>query len=344
MLAAKVVQELKTLDSGAQFFGSGGKYMEQEGVNLCLHIRQMAFMGLIEVLLNLFKIRKNFKIIKQTILDVQPDVIVLVDYPGFNLRMAGWAKAKGFKVVYYVAPKVWAWKESRVKKIRTNVNLLLVILPFEKEYFEQFGINTVYVGHPLLEITPEYSDTVEKNKVAILPGSRKQEVRRMLPVMLDAMHIEGVKSELVVAGLSELGEEYYEKIIRGRAELVLDRTYEVLSKSKLAVVASGTASLETALLRVPQVVCYAVHPITYWVAKFLIKINYISLVNLILKAPAVPEMIQNDFTPLSLKNVTMSVMQDNLSIQNDYLRLRKLLGHYKASKEVARQIVLCVKV
>lgn len=332
--ASSVVHSLRALDASARFFGTGGKHMEKAGVKLALNIRDMSFMGFVEVIKNIFRIRKNFKIVKKAIQDVHPDVVVLVDYPGFNLRMAEWAKSQGYKVVYYIAPQVWAWKESRVKKIKAYVDLLLVILPFEKEFFKKHQIPAVYVGHPLLERVPEPTEK-EKNQIAILPGSRRQEIERMLPVMLEAMYIHGAPNNLVVAGLSEYGEDYYKSMIKGRAGLVMDKVYEVLDNSKLAIVTSGTASLETALMRVPQVVCYAVNPVTYWIARFLVKVNYISLVNLIMSRPVVPEMIQKDFYPVSVKNASMQVMLDTISIQDAYLQLRKTLGTGDTSQRVA---------
>lgn len=333
--AANVVHSLRALDSSSQFFGTGGKHLSKAGVKLVLDIREMAFMGFVEVVRNFFKIRRNFKIVKQAIVDTQPDVVVLVDYPGFNLRMARWAKEQGFKVVYYIAPQVWAWKEGRVKQIKAYVDLLLVILPFEKEFYQKHQIPAVYVGHPLLERVPEPNPETDKDKIAILPGSRKQEIEKMLPVMLDAMYMHGAQNNLVVAGLSEYGEEYYTSIIKGRAVLEMDKVYEVLDSAKLAIVTSGTASLETALMRVPQVVCYAMNPITYWIAKLLVKVNYISLVNLILGRPVVPEMIQKDFYPVSVKNASMEVMLDTISVQDAYLQLRKMLGKGDTSHRTA---------
>lgn len=338
LLASKVVEKLSEMDIDAQFYGSGGERMRREGVELTVDIKQMAFMGLAEVLKNIFRVWRNFRVLKKSILEINPDVIVLVDYPGFNLRMAKWAKSKGFKVAYYVAPKVWAWKENRVRRIKKYVDVLMVILPFEKEFFEKHEVSTVYVGHPLLELIPPPKEGHVKDKIALLPGSRKQEIERMLPVMLKAMYLEGSVDKLVVAGLSEFGTEYYEKIIEGRAELVMDQVYEILDESKLAIVASGTASLEAALKMVPQVVCYAVHPFTYWIAKLLVKVNYISLVNLIMKSPVVPEVIQGKLQPKFLKDTSMLVLQDEVLILNEYLSLRNLLGDADTSKKVAHTL------
>lgn len=338
LLAAKLIKELKEKDKQLEIFGTGGEHMEQEGVSLVLHHQKMAFMGFYEVLKNIFQIRRNFRIVRKSILDIQPDVIVLVDYPGFNLRMAEWAKKNNFKVVYYVAPKVWAWKERRVKKLQAYVDLLLVLFPFEEEYFQRFSIPTKFVGHPLgyeLKVQQKF----QQNRIALLPGSRKQEIDRMLPVMLDAFQQQSDK-KLIVAGLSVLGESYYQSIIQGRAELQLDETQQVLEQAELAVVTSGTASLETALKGVPQVVCYAMHPITYWIAKRLIQIKYISLVNLILQAAIVPELIQQQFNTESLWETSNTVLKHRKEVEKDYLRLRKAIGSENASEKAARELLL----
>jgi len=321
-----------------QFRGTGGKHMRNAGVDLMLGTEDMAFMGFGEVVKNLFRIRRNFKKVKTAILDFNPDVIILVDYPGFNLRIARWAKQLGYKIVYYIAPQVWAWKENRVNQIRAYVDLLLVILPFEKEFFRRHEISAVYVGHPLLERVPEPDESADKQKIALLPGSRKQEIDRMLPVMIEAVFVHK-QNNLVVAGMSEHGEEYYQNIIKGRATLVMDNVYGVLNQSKVALVTSGTATLETALMRVPQVVCYATSALTYWIAKRLIKVNYISLVNLILERPAVPEIIQGQFKPVPVKHASMQVLSDSISVQESYTQLRKLLGDGDASKRAALTIV-----
>lgn len=336
-MASKVVRQLIEIDNSAEILGTGGKHLEKEGVEIILNIEKMAFMGLVEVARNLFKIRKNFKIAQQSILEFQPDVIVLVDYPGFNLNIAKWAKAHGFKVVYYIAPKVWAWKERRTKLLKKYVDLLLVILPFEKEYFKKHDIDAIDVGHPILELIPSVNMEVEKSKIALLPGSRKQEINSLLPTMLEAMS--DISSEdLIVAGLSEHGTDYYEKIIQGRATLVMDDIYKVLDQSKLAIVASGTATLETALMNVPQVVVYKMHSMTYWIAKRLVKLKYISLVNLILDKKAVPELIQKDFNALELKKVSQEVLLDTKSIQDAYLQLRKRLGDGQTAHRTAKYI------
>lgn len=337
LLASNVVRQLNEIDNSAEVIGTGGKHLEKVGVKLVLNIRAMAFMGLVEVAKNLFTIRQNFKIVQQSILKFQPDVIVLVDYPGFNLKMTKWAKVHGFKVVYYIAPKVWAWKENRAKLLKKYVDLLLVILPFEKEYFKKHPIETIDVGHPILENIPPVNYVFTKTLIALLPGSRKQEINALLPTMLDAMS-DISPQNLVVAGLSEHGRVYYETMIRGRATLVMDDLYHILDNTKLAIVASGTATLEVALMNVPQVVVYKMNALTYWIAKRFVKVRYISLVNLILNKKVVPELIQNDFNVSNLKNVSSQVLSDTKVIQDDYLRLRKTLGDGQTAKNTAKHI------
>ncbi|MCO5249356.1 MAG: lipid-A-disaccharide synthase [Chitinophagales bacterium] len=340
---AQLIHQLKKMDTSPIFYGTGGKAMQDAGVQLVLNIREMAFMGLIEVLKNIFKIRKNFKTVKKSILEIQPDVIVLVDYPGFNLKIAQWAKERGFRVVYYIAPKVWAWKENRVKKLKAYIDLLLVIFPFEEGYFQQRGIPTKFVGNPLVENISEPKEITTDNIIAILPGSRKQEIEKFLPVMLESVYGELNSHQIIVAGISELGEDYYFPIMKGKATLVMDKTQEVLEESKLAIVASGTASLEAALYNVPQVVCYAVHPITYFFAKLFIKVKYISLVNIIMDKMVVPELIQGDFSPQNIKKTAVGVLKDRNIIQYDYLRLRDKMGVGNASKNAATYIYSFLK-
>ncbi|MCO5230962.1 MAG: lipid-A-disaccharide synthase [Chitinophagales bacterium] len=334
MHAAQIIHSLRALDSSAHFFGTGGKNMRNSGVEIVIDIKEMAFMGFIEVVNNFFKIRNNFKKVKEAISSIRPDVIILVDYAGFNLRIAKWAKQQGFKVVFYIAPKVWAWNEKRVNVIKKYIDLLIVIFPFEKEYFENRGIRVVYVGNPLMKKISAQVQNVDKNKIAILPGSRRQEIERMLPIMLESMYFHAQKN-LVVAGLSDFGEDFYQSIIKDRAELVIDDTYAVLNVSKLAIVASGTASLEAALMNVPQVVCYKMNRLNYWIARLLLKVNYISLVNLILERPVVPELIQDNMNAVSIKNTAMSVLEDVFLIKDAYLQLRKLLGDGDASNRAA---------
>lgn len=336
--AAGLVHTLRALDPSPEFMGTGGVLMSKAGVHLVRNISDMAFMGFSEVIKNIFTIRKNFKIIRQAILDFHPDVLILVDYPGFNLRMARWAKENSLKVVYYIAPQVWAWRESRVTLLQKFTDLVICILPFEQPYFRQKQVNAMYVGHPILEAIPEMQEEGKvKNKIALLPGSRKQEIERLLPLMLDAMHLQS-PDNLLVAGMSVHGEDYYKAIIGKKAKLVMDDVYGVLSVSKIALVTSGTATLETALMKVPQVVCYKGSAFSYFIAKRLVKVPHISLVNLILQRPLVPELIQDNCTAISIKQASMEVLDDPRPVLQGYDLLRKQLGKGDATKKAATAI------
>ena len=338
MHASCIIKELKRWDTQAEFKGTGGKRMQEAGVQIALHIREMAFMGFVEVLKNIFRIFSNFSTVKKAIKTFNPDVIVLVDYPGFNLRMARWAKKNGYRVVYYIAPKVWAWNLKRVSQIKRYVDLLLVIFPFEKAFFSDYGIRTVYVGNPLIQRIPEENPMIPQDQVALLPGSRIQEIKRMLPIMLATFRNQNRKEKLVVAGMSDFGEQFYIDMIGNEAILEMDNTYQVLRNSKYALVTSGTASLEAALLNIPQIVCYSTSFLTYWIAKTVMKVRFISLVNLILNKRVVTELIQKDFNPLKIKMAIKELEQDSKLLKDDYLRLRKVLGGKQASSNVAREI------
>lgn len=336
--AAKLVHGLRALDSSPQFMGTGGEAMEKAGVNLVRHLDKMSFMGFTEVVKNIFTIRENFHVVKEQLLDFHPDILILVDYPGFNLRLATWAKEQGFKVAYYIAPQAWAWNEKRVEQIRASVDLLLVILPFEQKWFAERKVSSKYVGHPSVEqIQTHPLETEQKTKVALLPGSRKQEIERLLPIMLDAMNLQ-TKQELVVAGMSLHGAAYYERIIKGRATLVMDNMHEVLASSRLAIVASGTATIEAALMNVPQVVCYKGGWLNYYIAKRLIKVPHISLVNLVLQRALVPELIQGNCTAVTIKQASMEVAQNQHAIEEGYVLLQRLLGKGETSKKAALHI------
>lgn len=333
--AASLVHNLRALDPAPEFVGTGGDQMRKAGVKLVRTLKDMAFMGFVEVARNIITISRNFKNIQKAIHQLSPDVLILVDYPGFNLRMAAWAKKQGFKVVYYIAPQVWAWKENRVKLLQDHTDLVICILPFELQYFKERQVNAIFVGHPILEVVPkEVEYKPERKKIAILPGSRKQEIERILPVMLEAMHLQSPE-KLLVAGLADHGEAYYQKIIKGRARLVMNDMYGVLSEAKVALVTSGTATLETALMKVPQVVCYKGSAISYFFAKRLVKVPHISLVNLILQRPIVPELIQKNCNPVSVKQASMEVLDDPLPVLAGYEQLRKILGKGDASKKAA---------
>ena len=296
---SNLITELKKLDTDADFQGWGGDKMQSAGVNLGKHYRDLAFMGFTEVVKNLPTIFKNLQFCKQDILNYQPDVLILIDYPGFNLRIAKWAKQNNFFVIYYISPQVWAWKESRVKDIKKYIDKMLVILPFEKEFYKKWDYDVVYVGHPLVEVVESFklkneseSESQSSNIIALLPGSRKQEIQRKLPVMLQtAAHFP--EYNFVVAKAPGIEENFYNTFLSSHKNVttVVNQTYSLLSKAKAALVTSGTATLETALFGVPEIVCYKGSSISYYIAKKLIKLKYISLVNLIMNKEVVKELI-----------------------------------------------------
>lgn len=333
----------------------GGDLMEEAGGTLVKHYRDLAFMGFVEVISNLGTIMQNLKTCKADVEKFNPDVLVLIDYPGFNLRIAKWANQKGIKVVYYISPQVWAWKESRVKTIRKHVDRMIVILPFEKNFYEKWNFQVDYVGHPLVEVVEEKlnsedlsiteeSPLSQKNIVALLPGSRKQEILTKLPIMLEA-----VKAfpgyNFILAKSSAIPDEFYAPLLEGHSNLrsVRNKTYSLLMRAKAALVTSGTATLETALFDVPQVVCYKGSSISYLIAKRLIKVNYISLVNLIMNKPVVKELIQHELTPENLIRELDRILHDKDAVakmHEDYLKLKHLLKEDgKASAKAAAIVV-----
>ena len=296
-----LMKSIKQLDASSEFRFCGGDLMLEESPNINIHCKEMAFMGFVEVLQNLGKIKKNFKKVEADILEYRPDAIILIDYPGFNLRIAKFAHNFGITVHYYISPKVWAWKSSRIKKIKAWVDNLMVILPFEEEFFKQHDYKVSYVGNPLLDAIHEFKSEFNNHPqqllgfplpvLAILPGSRKMEIEKILPnLLLAASKINNVMP--VIAGVNSLPKDLYDKINTYNFPIVYGQTYQLLSEAKVALVTSGTATLETALFNVPQVVCYKAHPISIWLAKKLVKIKFISLVNLIMDKEVVKELIQ----------------------------------------------------
>jgi lipid-A-disaccharide synthase len=331
----------------------GGDKMKESGGNVVKHIRDLAFMGFIEVLMNLKTILGNIKWCKKDIEDFAPDALVLIDYPGFNLRIAEWAHKKGIKVYYYISPQVWAWKQSRVHKIKQCVDKMYVILPFEKEFYEKFQFETEFVGHPLLDAIEHYHQLDaaggfrkefqldSRPIIAILPGSRKQEVSVKLPIMLDA--VKGFTNyQIIVAGAPSLDYTFYEHFMHQDTKLIFGKTYDLLSNSEAAIVTSGTATLETALLGIPEVVCYKGSPISYRIAKALIKIRFISLVNLIMDREVVKELIQHECNAEQIKSELNKILLGGISRERmlaDYNLLIENLGKGGASKKVAQSLL-----
>jgi lipid-A-disaccharide synthase len=340
---SNLIKELRKLDGEASIRCWGGDLMEKAGATVVKHYRDLAFMGFAEVIQNLGTIFKNIRFCKQDISTFQPDVLILIDYPGFNLRIAAWAKQQGIKILYYISPQIWAWKENRIHGIKKNVDKMLVILPFEKEFYAKWNFNVEYVGHPLVEVIDAFkrttisedsaTDQFVRNEdspiIALLPGSRKQEILKKLPVMLQVAK-RFPHYQFVVAKAPGLSEDFYDNLMvdQKNVSAVLNQTYELLSKSRAALVTSGTATLETALFGVPEVVCYKGNNISYQIAKRLIKIKYICLVNLIMDKEVVKELIQQDMNEENLVNeleLLLTNKNKQQKLQEDYDRLRALL-------------------
>lgn len=356
--ASNLVAEIKKKDKKAEFRGFGGDLMKAQGVELVKHYRTMAYMGFVEVAVNLRKVLGNITQCKKDILEYQPDVVILVDYPGFNLRIADFAHKKGFKVYYYISPQVWAWKRRRVQKIKKSVDKMLVILPFEEEFYKRYGVDVTFVGNPLLDElakvgTGNRSIFLRRNSlgerreiIAMLPGSRRQEVKRTLPVMLKAAsHFPDY--QFVIAGVSSLDKSLY-KDIMGNSDVffVENQTYDLLLNSSAALVTSGTATLETALLSVPEVVCYKATNFSYRLAKWMIKVKFISLVNLIMDREVVKELIQGDLNEDNLVKELDQLLHNGKrqrQLLEDYEELKDKLGNVGASEKAAEVIVESLK-
>lgn len=369
---SNLIKELKKEDLNADIRCWGGDLMAEAGATLVKHYKDLAFMGFVEVIKNLPTILRNIKFCKEDIEAYQPDVLVLIDYPGFNLRIAEWAHKKGYKVVYYISPQVWAWKENRVKKMKQCIDKMLCILPFEKEYYQsKWNWNVEYVGHPLVEVverkkgltveslqlTEENTENIttlssvnsqlSTNIIALLPGSRKQEIAKKLPIMLSVASY-FPDYTFVVAKAPGLEDEFYTPFLNAAPNVtsVRNQTYDLLMKSHAALVTSGTATLETALFGVPEVVCYKGNNISYQIAKKLINIKYISLVNLIMDKLIVKELIQNELTTENLVRELKLITHNTDHRQKmiaDYSALKELLSKGgNASTQAAQQIMKLV--
>ena len=346
---SNLIKELKKMDPEANIRCWGGDKMEQAGATLVKHYRDLAFMGFIEVIKNLPAILKNFSFCKDDIAAFNPDVVVLIDYPGFNLRMAKWTSTNHFKTVFYISPQIWAWKENRIKAIKKYVDKMLVILPFEKEFYKKHDFPVTYVGHPLEDVVENFiaqhpEIKKEANTIALLPGSRKQEIRAKLPIMLEASK-NFPKYTFIVAKAPGMDESFYEEFLDQykNVETASDNTYSVLMQASAALVTSGTATLETALFGVPEIVCYKGSAISYAIARRLIKLKYISLVNLIMDKEVVKELIQNELTS---ENITLHLREilnnpvKKAAIEKSYSQLKELLSKGgNASNNAAKEII-----
>lgn len=358
--ASNLMKELKVLDKAAEFRSWGGDLMKKQGAHLVKHYRDLAFMGFTEVVMNLRTILKNIEFCKKDILDYHPDVLILVDYPGFNLRMAEFAKSNNFRVFYYISPQVWAWKQSRVFKIKKVVDKMFVILPFEQEFYKRFEYDVDFVGHPLLDAVASYSEQKEKVAVvtdkpviALLPGSRKQEINTMLPLMLK-MQKYFPAFQFVIAGAPSQNEAIYQghinevtKLLPDAKEvkIVYNQTYQLLQQAEAALVTSGTATLETALFKVPEVVCYKGGAISFAIAKKLVKVKFISLVNLIMDREIVKELIQNELNEVNLKEELNKLLTSSsrMRMLSDYEELKLRLGGSGASRKTAELMISYLK-
>jgi lipid-A-disaccharide synthase len=348
---ANLMKELKKLDRQAEFRFYGGDLMQAEGGELVKHYADMAFMGFVEVVANLRTILKNMKACKADINGYQPEILILIDFPGFNLKIAEYAKKQGFTVYYYISPKVWAWNQKRVLKIKRVVDHLFCILPFEVEFYKSWGMAVDYVGNPLLDAISAFkpnenfileNQLTGKKIVALLPGSRKQEINFLLPDMLSAAK-QFPDYQFVIAGAPSFNAEYYDQYLAGETiPIVFNATYDLLSNAEAAIVASGTATLETALFHVPQAVVYKGGKVTIAIARALIKIRFISLVNLIVDRQIVKELIQQDCNPQTIAAELQLILNDAVyrkQMLDDYSKLDERMGEPGASAKAAALIL-----
>jgi lipid-A-disaccharide synthase len=349
--ASKLMLALKQRDPAAEFRCWGGDMMQAAGGTLVRHYQELAFMGFLEAAANLVKISRFLRECKTDIQAYNPDVVILVDYAGFNMRIAKFVKAEGLKVFYYISPKIWAWNQGRVHTIKKMVDRMFVIMPFEAEFYDRFAYKVDYIGNPIADmvaahqVDPDFrrrNDIPDKPIIAILPGSRKQEIESILYIMMSVLPV-FPDYQFVVAAVSNLDHSYYRNFERGtNITIVTDQTYDLLAHATAALVTSGTATLETALFNVPQVVCYSTSTISYWIALAVIKVPYISLVNLIAGKEVVKELIQNQLTGRNIITELKKITEDPGFIQQqkaDYKFIRELLGEAKSAEKAAQLMV-----
>jgi len=354
---SNLMKALLNKDVNANFRFWGGDLMQKVSDDLVKHYKDLAFMGFLEVIMNLKTIAKNLAFCKKDIENFNPDVIIFIDYPGFNLRIAKWAKQKGFKTHYYISPQIWAWKENRIKAIKRDIDKMYVILPFEKTFYEEKHHYSVeFVGHPLIDAiadrcqVDEYefradNELNEKPIIALLPGSRKQEINKMLEVMLSVVD-SYPNYQFVIAGAPSQDFEFYKKFIKNKnINFVSNKTHDLLSVSFAALVTSGTATLETAIFKIPQVVCYKGSWISYQIGKRLVKLKYISLVNLIMDKEVVKELIQKELNTKNLKKELNIILDPNERSKYfmNYYELEKARAGKGASDKTAKLIYKAAK-
>jgi len=350
---ANLMKALLEKDPHAEFRFFGGDLMQQIGGTLVKHYKELAFMGFWEVLKNIRSIFKNISFCKNDILDFKPDMVILIDYPGFNLRIAEFAKKNKIKVHYYISPKIWAWKENRIHKIKKSVDHLHVIFPFEVDYFKnKHSYDVNYVGNPLFDEIDQKKPIDElkfrnqhnlgdKPIIALLPGSRTQEITKILTVMLNVVDV-FKEYQFVIAGAPSKDESFYKPFIgTSNVKFISNKTYDLLSISTAALVTSGTATLETALFKVPQVVCYKTSSLTYFIASLIVDIEFFSLVNLVMQRKVVTELLQHTFTKETLTTELTSILsgEGRDIMLSDYEELQKLMGGVGASKKLAYSIL-----
>lgn len=348
--ASNLIKHLKQKDEQANIRAWGGELMESQGAEIVKHYRELAFMGFVEVLFNLRTILSNISFCKKDILSFKPDAIILIDYPGFNLRIAEWAHERGIKVIYYISPQIWAWKKSRVHKIKKNVDEMMVILPFEEDFYAKYDYPVSYVGHPLLDALPKSisgeNDFRRENQlddkpiIALLPGSRQQEIKKMLNIMLTQVdHFK--KYQFVIAAAPSIEHHFYKELIGDNpVRIIPNKTHQLLQHSHAALVTSGTATLETALIGIPEVVCYKGSRISYEIAKRIVDIKYISLVNLIMDKEIVKELIQQELTEKNLKLELEKILEGpgRKKMLASFSQLKEKLGSGGASERAAEII------
>lgn len=347
--AARLAAQIFQQDHAAEISGWGGILMKQAGVSILRNYSTYSVMGFWEVLINIRHLSRELKRCKADILAFKPDVVILVDFPGFNLRMARFAKTRGFKTCYYISPKIWAWKKGRIRTIRKYIDKMLVILPFEKDFYQNLGYQAQYVGNPSVEMLGSHdwdkefeSRFSEKAVIAFLPGSRPQEVRvavaeiAQLAVIFD-------EYTLLVSAVDNVDQDLYAPLYDiQNVEVIFGRSFELMKMAKVAIVTSGTATLEAALIDVPQIVVYKTSWLTYWVARWLIKVRFISLVNIIAGRGVVRELIQDEYNAMDITHHLELLLQDEgaqKKISEGYSEIRKLLGNEHASVNAARAVI-----
>ena len=351
LYGSKLIDEIFSIDKQAEIRFWGGDNMIKSGGYNVKHIKELAFMGFYEVLKNITTIVRNISFCKNDIKEFNPDKIIYIDYPGFNLKICKWAKNNGYKNFFYISPQIWAWKENRIKTIKNNIDKLFVIFPFEKEYYrEKHNMEVEFYGHPLIEKIDDFNSskdflkknniTKERDIITLLPGSRSQEINSMLPIFL-TLKKHYLNFEFIVAGVKNVNESVYQPALDMDVKVIYNQTYDLLSHSKIAIVTSGTASLECALFNVPQIVCYKTSSISYFIGKSFVNISFISLVNIILKKGIVKELVQNELTEKNLVNELSNILSENKIsvILNEYSKIYSMLSIEGTSKKIAASII-----